>query len=246
MPISLPDVNPKRELARKLFEALVSQLPVVGDTAVAVWSVTHPSEAQKKWEAWSADVTKKLNDLEAIITDLAPTITISDEAAAVGVWLSKASTQGRSEPAMFENLRVAFPDATVRELQDACGELEAAGYVRTGAAIGHAIYTVSPTLDLFALFDPIAVGLDPRRDAAELAKLILSAEHPPGADDLVEALGWATRRFNPAMLIVASYVGSGRRSGEMHPEFACRYVMPSPVERARLKAFSTAVLSESK
>jgi hypothetical protein len=242
MPVSLPNMNPKRELARKLVEALVSQVPVAGDAAVAVWSVTHPSTAQKAWEAWSADVTKALNDLEAVISQLAPAISLSDDAAAVGVWLSKSSAQGRPESAMFDQLQAEFPEAKTRELQDACGELEAAGLVRLGAVIGKAVHTISPTLELFALFDPIAVASDPRRDAAELARLILAAEHTPGADDLVEQLDWTTRRFNPAMLIVASYIGSGRKSGEVHPEYACRYVMPNPAERARLKAFANSVL----
>jgi hypothetical protein len=244
MPITYPDMNPKRDLARKVAEALVAQIPVLGDTAVAVWSVTHPTEAQSRWEAWSKDVTKTINDLEAIISELVPTITLSDDAAALGVWASKVSSQGRPEPIPFEALRAAFPGATRRELEDACGELEAVGLLQTSGAIGHVIAYLSPTVELFAVFDPIAVGFDPRRDAAELATRILSPDHPPMADELVEALGWTTRRFNPAMQIVAGFVASGRRSGEINAEYACRYVMPSPVERARLTAFATSVLME--
>jgi hypothetical protein len=66
MPVSLPDRNPKRELARKLLDSLISKIPLVGGPYVAMLSVTHRPEAEKLLAGWRQDVTKTVNDLEKL------------------------------------------------------------------------------------------------------------------------------------------------------------------------------------
>ncbi|MBK8544970.1 MAG: hypothetical protein IPL62_16380 [Caulobacteraceae bacterium] len=244
MPISIPDIDPRREVARRVFDAFVSQVPIFGGPAVAAWSVTHPSEAEQKCRGWAGDVANAINKMEEVVSALVPTVRLSEGAAALGFWLSQNSAQGRPEPIGFDRLVEAFPGATKRELQDACGELEMRGLAKTSAAIGHPVRIISPHVELFVVFDPSTIGSDPRRDAAELARRIITPESPPAAHQLLQDLKWDVRRFNPAMLLVAGYVAPGRKSGEIHPEFAVRYVMPDPAERAALKLFADSVLGE--
>ena len=52
MPVELPNIDPKRELARKLAESVLTTM--VGGPAVAILSVTHRSDAEKKLAAWRA------------------------------------------------------------------------------------------------------------------------------------------------------------------------------------------------
>ncbi|MBK6703140.1 MAG: hypothetical protein IPG56_04715 [Caulobacteraceae bacterium] len=79
MPISIPDIDPRREVARRVFDAFVSQVPIFGGPAVAVWSVTHPSEAEQKWQAWAGDVANAINKMEEVVSALVPTVRLSEE-----------------------------------------------------------------------------------------------------------------------------------------------------------------------
>lgn len=243
MPVNLPDRNPKRELARKLLDSLISKIPFVGGPYVAMLSVTHRPEAEKLLAVWRQDVTKTVNDLEKAINDLVPTIKLSDDASALGLWLSKNSEVGRPDSVTFDVIRAAFPGATKLELEDACGELESEGLVVTSAAIDHKIRGVRPTNLLFEIFDPIAIdGVNPRVDAAELAKFILKDDEGVTAVAMLSNFGWTARRLNPAISILCDMVSEGRKSAENHPEFECVQIMPDSMERARFRKYIEATL----
>jgi hypothetical protein len=245
MPVSLPDLNPKRELARKLFDSVISQIPFVGGPYVAMLSVTHRADAEKKIGAWREEITKSVNNLEQAISDFLPTITLSSDASALGLWFSKNSTLGRSDSVTFDAILAAFPTATKLELEDACGELDLDGLVVISAAIGHKIRLVRPTNLLFEIFDPIAIAdSNPRLDAAHLAQFILRHDEGVSAESMLKEFGWNARRLNPATTILYRMVGEGRRSAEIHPIYDCRYIMPDSTERTKFKRYIAATLGE--
>lgn len=243
MPVQLPDLNPKRELARKLIESLVSKIPLIGGPYVAMLSVTHRPEAEKLLATWRQEITKSVNDIENAINDLIPTIKLSSDASALGLWLCKNSEYGRPNSVTFDLIRAAFPSATKLELEDACGELELERLIITSAAIGHKIFLVRPTNLLFEIFDPIAFdGANPRVDAALLALFILKHDEGVNAEAMLNQFGWAARRLNPAISILCGMVGEGRRSAEIQPIYACRHIRPGSAERAKFKRYVEATL----
>ena len=177
MPLELPDIDPKRELARRLAESLLAKVPFVGDAAVAILSVTHRPAAEHQLGAWRERITGSVNDLEHVIADLLPTIKLSSDAAALGCCVSRTSEQGRTDPVLFQEIQAAFPNATCIELQDACGELEIEGLVTLSAALGHKIRSLRPTTLLFEIFDPIVFEeSNPHMDAGMIARFIVEDE----------------------------------------------------------------------
>lgn len=243
MPVNLPDLNPKRALARMLIESVISQIPFVGGPYVAMLSVTHRTDAEIKIAAWREEITKTVTNLEKAIDDLVPTIKLSADASALGLWLSKDSELGRTDGVTFDAIRVAFPNATDLELEDACGELEVESIVETSPSLEDKIRIVRPTNLLFEIFDPIAIeGSNPRVDAALLAQFILKQDEGANAEEMLKQFGWTARRFNPAMSILCRMVDEGRRSGENHPIFDCAYLMPDSAERVRFKRYVGATL----
>ncbi|MCW5696432.1 MAG: hypothetical protein KIS96_06810 [Bauldia sp.] len=243
MAIELPNVNPKRQLARKLFDAIISEIPYIGGPYAAMLSVTHPSKVEQLQEKWQKDVTAVLNNLQSIVDGLVPTISISDDASAIGFWIAQNSELGRTDPVEFDTLVRQFPKATKAELEDACGELEHAGLASLTAVIGQRIRMVRPTIQLFEVFDPaVFEENNPRGDAAKLAEYILGKQGTVGAEEMMAHYGWNKRRFNPAIGIATSMIGDGRKSREVHPRIACRYVLPNPAERAALRQFAKEVL----
>ncbi|MER9702656.1 hypothetical protein NKJ10_00140 [Mesorhizobium sp. M0204] len=243
MTVNLPDENPKRLLARRLFDAVVSEIPFLGGPFAAMLSVTHPQKIEQLQGKWQADVTDALNNMDKIINDLVPTIPLSDLALSIGIWTSQISKLGRGEMVDFSALQSQFPDVSKLVLEDALGELAHVGLLRLAGAIGHKIIHYRPTIEFYEVFDSIAFdGANPRADAARAARFILLEDGTVGADSIMAEFGWEARRYNPAMAIISTMIGEGRRSGEIHPTIDCRYVGPNSSERAALRHFANTIL----
>lgn len=243
MAIELIDCNPKRELARKLFDATLSDIPIAGSKLAAIYSVTHRSHSEVLLDKWRNDITAAFNALEECVSELVPTITLSDDAASLGKWFSLNSEHGNRASFEFGTIINAFPDATKLELEDACGELELDRLVRCGGGLGVKIVDVNLQTLLYEVFDPIAFeSAIPRGDAAELARYVLLQNGTVSAEKAMSHFDWNIRRFNPAMAIICEFIGDGRKSSELHPELVCRYVMPSSSERVQMRRFADQVL----
>lgn len=246
MPVELPSPNPKRQLARKLFDALISGVPLAGGPYAAMLSVTHPPQAEQLQSQWQADVTAAVNNMEKVIDDLLPTLPLSDLAATIGVWTSANSKLGRSEIVDFSELRAEFVDARQLDVEDALGELAHAELLDIHATIGQKIAYVVPRTAFYEVFDPVAFdGVNPRSDAAQAARFILSTDTTVSAESIMDQFGWSVRRYNPAIAIVCTMIGEGRKSREIHPTISWRYLMPNPSERAALRRFADRVLRAS-
>lgn len=246
MPVKLPDVDPKRQIARKLAEALVSEIPFAGGPLAALFSVTHPGKAEQLHAVWQYDITNAINNIESVVSQLIPTVTISDSASAVGIWISRNSELGRSSSIEFSTIIAAFPDASKLELEDACGELEHLGLLVLSGVIGRKIFLVRPTSLFFQVFDPISFEeANPRADAAILARFILAGDEGVRAIDMTAHFGWAPRRLNPALAILSEIISDGSQSAEINRSFVTTSIRPQPRDRAALRSFANAVLGEA-
>jgi hypothetical protein len=128
-----------------------------------------------------------------------------------------------------------------RELQDALGELEASGLADLTATFGYQVAFCSPTNHLFQVFDPLVYDVQPRSDAARLARIILNGDGTMNAVQICQALGWNARRINPALAILGQHVSDERQSKEQSP-YLIPYLFTLPVDRARLRRFADQVL----
>lgn len=243
MPVELPAQNPKKLLAYKLFHAVISQVPLVGGPYAAMLSVTHPPKIEELHAKWQNEVTEAVNNMETIVDQLVGAIPISDLATAIGIWISKNSKTGRRDPVDFAPLLMAFSDFSKLQIEDALGELEYAGLVTNSGDLGHKIIRARPTVKLFEVFDPVVFEeANPRADAAQAARYIITGDQTVGAEAIMKHFGWNIRRLNPAIAIVCTMIGDGRKSREINSTLECRFVMPNSKERAALKHFANIVL----
>jgi hypothetical protein len=239
--IPLPDVNPKRQLARRIADAALSGVPIVGGPMQAIYSVAFPSRSEQETRRWQEDVTARLNDIALIVDDLTQAIPLTEEAAHVGIWISQSSEFGRPSPIDLQSLHAQFPSASQTELTDALGELEASGLVNLTATFGHPVAFFSPRNPLFEVFDPITQDTVPRADAAVLARRILHGDGTLNAAQTYDDLAWSTRRINPALGILGQHVSDERKSKEQGP-YLVPYLFTLPVDRAHLRRFADRVL----
>ena len=239
MPISPPEVSPKRELARKLFDAIVSEIPLVGGAFAALYSVTHPAKGEVDETRWQADVSKLLNSLENAIPFLSNSIVLSEDAATIGKWIAEESKSGgRFDNMDFKNVKERYSDASENELLEALGELELEELVVLSSCIGMQVSSLRPTHKLFEIFDPIIFpNVSPREDAATVAKELLESDRGISAHGLCEKYGWDIRRINPAMAIVGEFIDEGRKRSPMGQPYIVRSMSINPSERAILRRF---------
>lgn len=246
MPISLPNVSVKRQLARKLSESIVSLVPG-GGPLVALFSVTHPGKGEVQLAQWREELTAFANSLEERVDFLTKSIALSEDAASLGKWVAEQSEDGgRFDLVRYNEISREFEDATEIEIQEAIGELELNDLVSTTAALGKPILTLRPKPRLFEIFDPIVfTGVFPREDAAAIASELLQSEGGVHAADLSQKFGWSIRRLNPAMAIVGQFIADQRKSSPTGQPYIIRSMFVSPSERAKLRNFVKSVSPET-
>jgi hypothetical protein len=231
--IEPPSPSPRRELARRVAEALASSIPG-GPLLAAVFAVTHPDKLELVRREWESAVTRQLN---VIMERLEPTIKLSDAAIDLAVGLSSLSDKGRPETFKFASIKRQLPNMEAGQIHAAMGELELCGLVNVRRLLGgRAIYT--PTNNLYWVFDPLAFeGRSPRDDAKALAEVLVRDGALPSSAIALK-LGWAARRFNPAMsllLEVLSNIQGVIRSGEADPDFVASEVRVDDTGKAALR-----------
>lgn len=141
-----------------------------------------------------------------------------------------------------EMLVAAFPESSPRELNKAIAELESESFITSRSALGLQIPMISATVDLFAIFDPVAVGTSPYADACALIDHILAApRHSESgsfsicAQTLREEINWPLRRFNPALGLVVAEIDERRVSKAMGSEFVAYSFIVSAADEIELE-----------
>ena len=238
MPITLPNTSPKRELARKLLDATLSGVPLVGGHMAALYSVTHPAKGDVDEAKWREDISSLVNSIEKAVEFISGSISLSEDAASLGKWMSESSSDGWSDLFGYDEFMQQFPDASKNELLEALGELELEGMISISKCLGKPFSHVRATHRLFEAFDPIVFpDISPRLDAAIVANKLLDSEGGISAQDICDEHGWNIRRINPALAIVGEFIADGRKSRAMGQPYAIRAMFVDGQERALLRRF---------
>jgi hypothetical protein len=243
MPITPPNVSAKRELARKLFDAFLSQIPLAGGPLSALYSVTYPAKGEVDEAKWRQDVSNTINCHEDVIRLLVRSISLTEDASFLGKWIAEASSNGgRSDIRDYDQIVAQFPGSAKLQILEAVGELELEGMVIRANSMSKPFSHLRPTHKLFEVFDPIIFpDVSPRQDAAKIAAALLESENGVSAPDLCERYGWTLRRINPALSIVAVYISDGRKSSPIGQEYVVREMFEDAKERAMLRRFVSEV-----
>ncbi len=171
------------------------------------------------------------DQLAALDLDLSPL------ARKLGWWVASHCQDGMRQHIEEDKVVVAFENVSVRDLAEAMAELEADGFGTTTLFSGMQLPLFRPTNELYVTFDPIVSGHDPMMDAIELASNALAGDDSVGVADMHAASGWSYRRFNPALTILISHIGSGRVSRTICSEYPTTSFHLAAEDRVALKRF---------
>lgn len=209
---------------------------------VKLYRFTHPSELEGLIATWRQEVSDSVNDhtarIERLENMLRTRLRVSEEAVALGAWLAKESKNGLQHPALLISDWIsAFPDMEADAAMEAVAELEHFGLIQRDRVIGGPGFA-RPTYDLYYTFDGTVLGYDTRKDAKELAAIILSSGSGwKSSPDLEKASGWERRRFNPALALVLTLIDQSRISREVQPDYPASGFFASEDERFQLRQF---------
>ncbi|MCY1231339.1 hypothetical protein D9M72_437850 [compost metagenome] len=243
MPIHLPEVSPKRELARKLLDAVLAGLPLFGGPLAAIYSVTFPAKTEVEESEWKKVVTDKLNLLETALDYVSGEITLSEEAALIGRWISVTAEDGWQDVFSEQTILGHFAEATADELLLALGELELEGMLRISYNLNTIFSHVLVMPKLYEAFDPIVFpGVSPREDAALIANALISSSDGVSAHEFAVEQGWSIRRTNAALGVVDKFIAPGRKSQPYGVEYGIRSMFADASEKASLRRFVNEVL----
>lgn len=160
---------------------------------------------------------------------------ISPFAFRLGSFLALKSEKAFLDPIDEAMVLSEFGEEKRSALEDAIAELARDHCITTHGVFGTTIPRMRYDLELFATFDPHVLATDPTADAAHLAGTILSKDGALDIPSLQAETGWSLRRFNPALLIVASCVAPGRVLSGHDNLYPIRHMMPMAEDRIELR-----------
>ena len=238
-----PEPHRRADLGRATARAIAGAIPVAGSAATELVNMLPDPTADRR-KQWERDVSDGVNDLSGRVSKIdertgARQVTITGGAAAAATHMVKSCPDGLAQQwSSIEDLMQAYPDLSRDELLDGLGDLENYGLVKSIDFIGS-----PPRYQLeegaYVAFDPAVMGWDPKEDARTLAREALATRDTVNVATLDEKLGWPRRRLNPALRIVVGFVGEGRVSHTIQPDYVTRHFAPNNAERAALRAFSS-------
>lgn len=163
---------------------------------------------------------------------------LSETARRLGAYIAEQSKEGMvAYPIRGRAVAAAFADVTSSELAEAIAELESDGFASTSLS-GTELPDIRPTLDLYATFDPIALGSDPLGDALALTAMVLEETGSIPLAQLHAKTGWSQRRFNPAAGLVIAQVDDQHVSRTMEPNYPAHWFRVDASDRVALKRFA--------
>lgn len=155
----------------------------------------------------------------------------------IAVWAAQHDPDARGRFVDIEQLKSAFSESDEAELAEAIAELQTDGFVQSSPTFGSRLHAFRCRADLFATFDPVAIGSDPVADSVTLAEAALECDGAVSSPKIIEQLGWTVRRFNPALELVVAHIPDGRVSRTNDPQFAVRSFWVLPEDRVTLKRY---------
>lgn len=239
MPLTMPVENKRHAALRALVESCVGMAPFVGPLT-RLYQTTHPSRFARDVEQWQGDITASVNDLAERLArleaDFDPQLSLSDLALDVAIWLLKDPDRAAHHPVSLGEIAQGLTEANAARVAEAVHELADAELVTLTAVVGDGGDRVRSSWTLIWLFQPLADGVSPLRDAAGLAELAMSEDHLD-AQRVHERLGWPAQRINAAMELIATFAPAGHVSRPAHPVFTLWGIHIDAGTRGQLRRF---------
>lgn len=237
-----PKENRKADLGRAAARGIAGAIPVVGSAAAELANELLPDPTAKGRQQWEGEISDGVNGLNDRVDDIDArtgkrTIELKGGAAAAAMFMIKQCPDGLAQQwTSIEELCEAYPDLTKRDLLDGLGDLESYGLIKEVSFIGSpSRYQL--TTDAYETLDKPVLGWDTLSDARDLAREVLAMADSVSVRSLDEKMGWPRRRLNPALRLVVDFIGEGRVSKTIQPDYVTRYFSPSNAERAELRRF---------
>jgi hypothetical protein len=240
MAIEPPRDNPRRSLARALFDAA---LQVTGPTAVLgrIWGFTHPPAFERSLKSWSVEITAATNSLEKRIElleqRLDARLVVSELALDLAFWLARVCPDGLEFDTEYSNVAAAFATFPASVIAEALAELEELDFVCVEGSIGSPIDFVTVLVPLLWAFDGPVLGLATEVDAREIAVLLLEDPEMSEISRLDTRLGWERRRLNPALSFALQFVDEDSQADELQPNYPTGFLALNAGDRMRLRRF---------
>lgn len=240
--INPPEPHRKADLGRAAARAVAGAIPVVGSAAAELANEILPDPTAKARKHWEQHVSEGVNDLHERVDDLdsrtgTQTIELTGGTAAAAKFMLEQCPDGLAQEwTTIEQLCEAFPDLTKQELLDGLGDLESYGFIKEVSFIGSPSRYQLATYAYEVLDKPV-MGWDTKADARELAREVLTMSGTVGVRTLDAKMGWPRRRFNPALRLVVDFIGDGRVSRTIQPDYVTAHFAMSNAERAELRRF---------
>lgn len=240
--IVAPEKFPLAENGRAAARAAVGSIPIVGAVASEAVDAFLPNPEADDQDRWSGEITDGVNSLNERVEDIdgrtgKRTISLIGATALAAKYMIEKCLDGlRHEHYSLVEILEAYPELSKDELLDGLGELEVYGFITTISFIG-APDEYRLTASSYEVLDEPIMGWNTENDARHLAEKALAYRGSVNVAKLHSETGWSYRRFNPALRMVVDFIGDGRVSRSIQPEYISRWFTPNNVERTLLRQF---------
>lgn len=157
----------------------------------------------------------------------------------LGSWLSRSSADGLEHPVQSNEIGPAFEGVAESDIRMAIAELAADNYIKTWHSMSReGIPPVVRLQQLFLTFDPLVGEFDPTMDAVELAEEVGKEEKGVSTQELHEATGWPSRRFNPALSRMLQEIEGRHISKTIDAHYPTRHFHIDASDRVSLRRFA--------
>lgn len=242
MPLTTPVENKRHAALRALVESCVGLAPFVGPLT-RLYQTTHPSRFARDVEQWQGDITATVNDLAGRLArleaDFDPQLRLSDQALDVAIWLLKDPDRPAHHSVSLGEIAQGLTEVSAARIAEAVHELADTELVTVTPVAGDGGDRVRASWMLIWLFQPLANGVSPLKDAAGLAERAMTEDHLD-AQWIHESLGWPVQRINAAMELIATFAPAGHVSRPAHPVFTLWGIHIDAGTRGRLRRFISA------
>lgn len=135
---------------------------------------------------------------------------LSTAAANIAALMVRESKKGLARDPLFQVSKLLeLTELSEEDFQDAIAELEGLSLVEPHRAVGCGplgFYAVQSTVNLFVQLDQYFMGWNAGQDCVELATALLNSPHHwMNSASAAQQLGWAPRRFNPALAVLIAH-----------------------------------------
>ena len=238
-PIEPPDTKPS--VTRTLAESAAQLSPPTAALA-RIYQDTHPPAAERNRQAWEQDISERSNEQDARLDShdraLAPrTEKISGTTANLIAALAHDCPDGlRSKRYTLDELCKVLPNADPQEINDAVFDLVDVGLLAISRHSNG--WHVRLEEGFYEQVDHQLFDWDTTKDAARLAREMISERPLEQMRALQAHVGWSKRRFNPAVAYLMPEIPQGRTRQSMQAEYPTMGFTLLDEDRARLRRFA--------